>query len=390
MARKRRQTETTDEQKPVEAAPAENAAEQQAAETIEKAQEQPSEERAVPEAEQPEAEQPAESEAAPEASAEAAAETPSAEGEAQPVAEGEQAAEPAPGTVNEPELTPEQQAERLKRGIESLLFITDHPLPLAKLAKCAGLTVKEHKKALEIVEELRRELAERNSAVQIIEVADGFQMGTKPTYAPFVKKLFSEKMTMRLSTAAHETLSIIAYKQPLTPAEIEQIRGVEVIAAIETLLEKRLIEVVGRRETVGRPLLYGTTTDFLRHFGLRSLEDLPPIDSFTPENAPLGERVQHPEVPTPGEAALEEVPSTEAGEHHDMPVEAGGDAKPLPSCVEAQSKEFAAGEEMAAEREAEAAEASEEEQPKAETFDETQSAPVAEEEPKPKRKTLWD
>jgi segregation and condensation protein B len=378
MARKRRQTETTDEQTPAEAAPAENTA----------AEQQPPAEPAAEQ--QPSAEPAADTEAQPAAEAEA---QPAAEAEAQPAAEGE----PAPGAVAEPELTPEQQAERLKRGIESLLFITDHPLPLAKLAKCAGLTVKEHKKALEIVEQLRQELAERGSAVQIIEVADGFQMGTKPAFAPFVKKLFSEKMTMRLSTAAHETLSIIAYKQPLTRAEIEQIRGVEVIAAIETLLEKRLIEVVGRRETVGRPLLYGTTTDFLRHFGLRSLEDLPPIDSFTPENAPLGERVSaasaaETPAPTPGEAALEEVPSTEAGEHEDLPVEAGGSAKPLPSCVEAQSKEFAAGEEMAAEREAAAAsEASEPEEPKAETFDETQSAPVeADQTPKPKRKTLWD
>lgn len=385
MARKRRQaepSETTTQEQPQEQAPAEGApAPEAAAETpveipaetpveasLEAAPEQPAEERAVPEAE--------------------------------PAAED--AAEPAPGEAPaEPELTPEQQHERLKRGIESLLFITDHPLPLAKLAKCAGLTVKEHKKAVEIVEELRRELAERNSAVQIIEVADGFQMGTKPVYAPFVKKLFSEKMTMRLSTAAHETLSIIAYKQPLTRAEIEQIRGVEVIAAIETLLEKRLIEVVGRRETVGRPLLYGTTTDFLRHFGLRSLEDLPPIDSFTPENAPLGEREVSPasagEMPSPGEAALEEVPSTEAGEHEDMPEEAGGEAKHLPACAEAASREFAAGEEMAAERETatgtETTEPANGESEGAQSTRDISGAEAPETSPEtetPKRKSLWD
>ena len=110
-------------------------------------------------------------------------------------------------------------------------------------------------------------------------------MATRPELAPYMRKLFSDRATMRLSTAAQETLSIISYKQPLTRAEVEEIRGVEVIADLETLLEKRLIKVVGRRETVGRPLMYGTTMEFLRHFGLRSLEDLPPLDRFAPTDA---------------------------------------------------------------------------------------------------------
>ncbi len=107
-------------------------------------------------------------------------------------------------------------------------------------------------------------------------------MATRPELAPYVRKLFADRATMRLSTAAQETLSIISYKQLLTRAEIEEIRGVEVIAALETLLEKRLLKVVGRKETVGRPLMYGTTSEFLRHFGLRSLEDLPPFERFEP------------------------------------------------------------------------------------------------------------
>lgn len=319
-------------------------------------------------------------------------EQPQAEAQASDAAAPVEGAAPA-----EPQLSEEERREQLKKALESLLFITDHPLPLQKLCKIVGVTQKESKRVVEAIGLLKQELDDKKSAVQVVEVADGFQMGTRPQFAPFVKKLFTEKMTMRLSTAAHETLSIIAYKQPLTRAEIEQIRGVEVIAAIETLLEKRLIEVVGRRETVGRPLLYGTTTDFLRHFGLRSLEDLPPIDSFTVENAPLGERgsaasaAETPSesavadgVQSAGEAALSaEVPTTEAGLSEDLPAE--GASKPLPSCVEAQSKEFAAGEEMAAEREQK-------------EFDETGSAPVIEEgvsgdespEAKPKKKTLWD
>ena len=176
--------------------------------------------------------------------------------------------------------------DALKKALESLLFITNQPLSLDKLCKIVG--IKDPPRLQALIAELRQELDEKGSAVQILEVADGFQMATRAQYAPFVKKLFTEKMTMRLSTAAHETLSIIAYKQPLTRAEIEQIRGVEVIAALETLLEKGLIKVVGRRETVGRPLMYGTTPDFLRHFGLRSLDDLPPLDQFKPseETAP--------------------------------------------------------------------------------------------------------
>ncbi len=137
------------------------------------------------------------------------------------------------------------------------------------------------------VEEIRRDLEAAGLGYRLIAVAEGWQMATRAEFAPYVRRLFADRATMRLSTAAQETLSIIAYKQPLTRAEVEQIRGVEVIAALETLLEKRLVKVVGRRETVGRPLMYGTTPEFLRHFGLRSLEDLPPFEGFAPaEDAP--------------------------------------------------------------------------------------------------------
>jgi segregation and condensation protein B len=128
-------------------------------------------------------------------------------------------------------------------------------------------------------------------------------------------------MTMRLSTAALETLSIIAYKQPLTRAEIEEIRGVEVIAALETLLEKGLVRVVGRKETVGRPLLYGTTPEFLRQFGLRSISDLPPLDAFQPPPAPPSasgdEREEHglrTPPPAPQSASPAQAPAGPAGE----------------------------------------------------------------------------
>ena len=260
----------------------------------------------------------------------------------------------AAGPAGEPAAEPVDSIP-LTKALESLLFITDHPLTLQQLCKFVGVPQKQSKRVTDAIAEIRRSLDEKQSAVQLVEVADGFQMGTRPNYAPIVKKLYTDKMTMRLSTAAHETLAIIAYKQPLTRAEIEQIRGVEVIAALETLVEKKLIEVVGRRETVGRPLMYGTTMEFLRHFGLRSLEDLPPIDSFVVEDAPLGAQPNPEGSPASADA---EAPAMagESAATEPAPAEAApaAETRPLPSCVEAQSKEFAAGEEMAAERAAEA------------------------------------
>jgi segregation and condensation protein B len=194
---------------------------------------------------------------------------------------------PAQSPEGEPVPVPAEPArpgaptdEQLKAQLETLLFITDHPLSLEELRKLTR--VKDLPRLRALVGELKQKLEEQACAVQILEIAGGFQMATRPAHADLVRKLFAERMTMRLSTAAHETLAIVAYKQPLTRAEIEDIRGVEVIAALETLLEKRLIKVVGRKESVGRPLLYGTTADFMRHFGLGSLEDLPPIDEFQP------------------------------------------------------------------------------------------------------------
>ncbi len=192
--------------------------------------------------------------------------------------------------------------QELKKALESLLFITDHPLGIERLGRLTGIRDKERIGTL--ISDLQRELEERDSAIQLLEVAEGFQMSTRTAYAAFVRKLFAERMTMRLSTASLETLSIVAYKQPLTRAEIEQIRGVEVIASLETLLERRLIRVVGRKESVGRPLMYGTTPDFLRHFGLKSLEALPPLAEFKePEKIELPEILQAAEASETPEAS---------------------------------------------------------------------------------------
>jgi segregation and condensation protein B len=212
--------------------------------------------------------------------------------------------QPAADGAHSPAPTPNNDPLLLRRALEGLLFITDRPLSAAELGKLVN--IRDQDRIVAVVEDLRRELEERQLGYRLIAVAEGWQMATRPELAPYVRKLFADRATMRLSTAAQETLSIIAYRQPLTRAEIEEIRGVEVIAALETLLEKRLTKVVGRKETVGRPLMYGTTAEFLRHFGLRSLEDLPPIDSFTPP--------EQPPSAAPADAAAAPAPEVPAAE----------------------------------------------------------------------------
>jgi len=170
----------------------------------------------------------------------------------------------------------------LKKILETLLFITDAPLPVNRLAQLCEVRNKERVEGL--LQELRKTYDEEGRTLQVMQVAGGWQLATRSEYGIWVRKLYQNKMTVRLTQAALETLCIIAYKQPLTRAEIEAIRGVEVIGPLETLTQRRLITVVGRRESIGRPILYGTTSEFLRQFGLNSLDDLPKLESFNIEN----------------------------------------------------------------------------------------------------------
>lgn len=172
------------------------------------------------------------------------------------------------------------EKEQLKPLLECLLFITNRPLTILELSDIAGET---QENVQNVLEEMRTDLENRGSALQIAKVAEGVQFATKPGFSYWVKKLFKDQTTFRLSPSALETLSIVAYKQPITRAEIEEIRGVEVIGVLETLIERRLVKVAGRKETVGRPLLYGTTQDFLRHFNLWKISDLPSLEDLAKE-----------------------------------------------------------------------------------------------------------
>ena len=172
------------------------------------------------------------------------------------------------------------ERDEAKKVIEALLYMTDHALTEAEIS-----TVIDHKEPSaeaikEIIAEIGAQYDQAGSPLRVVPVAGGYQIATRPEMATWIRRLYRERLTVRLSPSALETLSIIAYKQPITRSDIEQIRGVEVSGVMETLLERRLIKVVGRKETIGRPLLYGTTVEFLRQFGLRHLSELPDLDTF--------------------------------------------------------------------------------------------------------------
>lgn len=173
------------------------------------------------------------------------------------------------------------EKDELYKIIETLLFITDEPLTSTRIAKICE--VEDPKVVEEIIEEIKHLYDSQNRALAIIKVAGGWQMATRPEYSLWVRKLYSTRLTTRLSNAALEVLGIVAYRQPVTKAEIEAIRGVDSSGPIDTLLERRLITSVGRKEVVGRPIMYGTTDEFLKHFGLNSLDDLPKLESIVDE-----------------------------------------------------------------------------------------------------------
>lgn len=163
--------------------------------------------------------------------------------------------------------------QHLKGHIEALLFANGNPVTAAKLAQILEVDAEN---VGVLVEQLKQDMASDDRGLTIIEVAGGYQLCTKPPLAAVIDRLV-EVQEARLSLAAMETLAIIAFKQPVTRLEMEHIRGVKVDGVVTTLLERGLIREVGRKEAVGRPILYGTTDEFLKCFGLASLDDLPDL-----------------------------------------------------------------------------------------------------------------
>ena len=166
----------------------------------------------------------------------------------------------------------------VKTVIEALLFASEKPLTLEQIKDVLdNLTTDEIRKC---IEELKDEYEKANRGIRVIEIAGGFQMITAPVFASFLRKLYKGRRVERLSTPALETLAIIAYKQPVTRLEIESIRDDNVDGMMKAFLEKGLIRIARRKKAPGRPKVYGTTRQFLEHFGLKSLEELPKIEGF--------------------------------------------------------------------------------------------------------------
>ncbi len=170
------------------------------------------------------------------------------------------------------------EQEQLSSVIEALIFVSGDPLPPRRLADLLEVRMEEIESAIELLE---THLDESGSGMQIMEVAGGYQLRTRPVHSEYVNRFLERKRKQTLSSAALEALAIIAYKQPITRAEIEAIRGVGVDGVLKSLLDKKLVKITGVKEVPGRPNLYGTTKTFLEYFGINSLKDLPPIEDIT-------------------------------------------------------------------------------------------------------------
>lgn len=161
--------------------------------------------------------------------------------------------------------------------VEALVYVADEPVTMKTLSE----VLYEDKDAIRAaVEELQREYETRGGGLQLREIAGGWQIATRTEYHEEVRQYLKTRPSAKLSLAALETLAVIAYKQPVTVPEILEIRGVQSASAIKTLLDKKLITAKGRKETVGRPMMYGTSKDFLIQFGLKDLSELPSIEDF--------------------------------------------------------------------------------------------------------------
>ena len=184
--------------------------------------------------------------------------------------------EPAETAVSEPAETATASAE-VKAVVEALIFASPEPITPKMLSKLLAEEPKED--VLAAIEALKGDY-ENRPGLQIVEVAGGYQIVTRPDLHEWVRRLFHERSTQKLTVQGLETLAVIAYKQPITALEVTEIRGVNTAGVLSTLLERHLIKIVGRKNVVGRPFLYATTKEFLIRFGLKDLTDLPKIEDM--------------------------------------------------------------------------------------------------------------
>ena len=242
---------------------------------------------------------------------------------------------------NEQQQQPETHLDkqRIKSIIESMLFINENPLETKELAEVLNVSKKDIERA---ADELIEELKDHNAGMCIVKIAGGYQMCSVPENEEWVRKLYRDRTKRKLSTAALETLAIIAYKQPITKMEIESIRGVNADGVTKNLTDAGLIKIGGRKEVVGRPFLFITTRKFLEYFGLNAIKDLPKLDEFinlakndvivqemfasnkTPEEVPAQERPEDQE-PTQAQKLLHDFKNETEKEENPTSIENGND-----------------------------------------------------------------
>lgn len=228
---------------------------------------------------------------------------------------------------------------QLKSAIEALLFVSGNPLTLDRLkgifeAEATPDQIEEQ------VRTLQQDYSDRGAGIMVSEVAGGYQFATRPEHFSWIRKFKSVKVSSKLSKPALETLAIVAYKQPITRTEVEAIRGVNIGGIMRNLMERRLVKIVGKKDVPGKPMMYGTTLDFLQYFGLKDLSALPTLKEF--QELEAGEEIME-EVPSEPESMDETDESLETGDPVDdhepetsdeMPAETAsptetGDVEPL-------------------------------------------------------------
>ena len=180
----------------------------------------------------------------------------------------------------------------LQSHIQALIFCAQAPVAIEDLQKCLAEVLQQEitiSDVLESIEEINQRLADAAFAFQIYAIGGGYQFLTKPDYQQAIGLFLKQKSKRKLSASALETLAIIAYKQPISKSGVEQIRGVSCDYAIQKLLEKELIQIKGKADTIGRPIIYGTTQKFMDYFGINHLKDLPQLKDFVSEENAIGD-----------------------------------------------------------------------------------------------------
>ena len=201
------------------------------------------------------------------------------------------------------------EKNEIKAVVEAILFVSDAPQPLNRLVEVLGGVPQS--KVKEALRELSEEFVNAGRGIQLDEIAGGHQISTKPEVKPYLDRFFQVRKSMRMSGAALETLSIVAYRQPITRAEVAAIRGVNCDGVFQSLLDKKIIKIAGRKEVVGHPFLYRTTSTFLEYFGLRDLSDLPKLEELLHAYAESGAGESPEETPDARNPSESSIPETE-------------------------------------------------------------------------------